>query len=203
MKKYLQFTIAGMIVILLIANLFQKPADIPDPIIITIPAVQDDIDTLTVNEPPVEIIYVQGDTKYVIDSTYYDKYIKAQDSIKKLELYIEAIQIKEYNNTIVDNDTIRIDIYSKTRGTLISLAGSYKIKEKLFEYTPQVIKERPAFTLLGGLGSMVPTITGEKIGIGPKLGYQNKKGHIINAGYYTNEYVTVDYLVPIFKINGK
>lgn len=203
MKKYLQYTIVGFIIILLIANLFQQPPEIPDPVVITIPAVQGTIDTTTVNEPPVEIIYLDGDTEYLIDSTYYYKYLEAQSEKEKLELYIQSIQVNEYNNTIIDNDTIRIDIYSKTRGTLISLAGSYKIKEQLFEYIPQVVKERPAFTLLGGVSTIVPTSIGSNIGIGANLGFQTKKGNVFNVGYYTNEYITVGYQVPIFKINGK
>ena len=178
-----------------------RPEEV-DPVTITIPAivgtsglqVPDEQDTAPiVFETPV---YVR-DTKIVVDSTYkeaYEKAVKEKDSVEARNLFLEAIEIKEYNEVAVDNDSIKVDLYAKTRGSLLAYRVDYNIKEKTFTYTPEVVHVRPRLTALIGVEAIFPSngAIGDP-GIKIDLGFQGKKGNVISIGTDTRKNVYIGY----------
>lgn len=137
----------------------------------------------------------KGDTIYLenpVDKELESEYLKAKDSLAKLELYLKAIQKRTYKDSLEDKN-IKIDYIAETTGTLNDIKINYTIK-------PDTIKiKKPVFTLYGGLGSSMSVDL--KPGIKLNLGYQNKKGNIIFAGYDPiNKAITADYNIKIFDI---
>jgi hypothetical protein len=148
--------------------------------------------------PPVveEIVYIK-ETKIVVDSTYkaaYEQAIKEKDSVEARNLFLEAIEIKEYNEVAIDNDTIKVDLYAKTRGQLLAYRVDYNIKEQTFTYTPEVVHVRPRLTGLIGVEAIFPSNgrIGDP-GIKIDLGFQGKKGNVISVGADTRKNVYIGY----------
>tara|TARA_R110000822_G_scaffold227017_1_gene359628 strand:+ start:2127 stop:2768 length:642 start_codon:yes stop_codon:yes gene_type:complete len=175
---------------------------IPKPVEVVIPEIVgkvedkiNDVEETVVSIPdPItpEII-----TKIVVDKEYKEKYekaIKENDSIKAMNLFLKSIEINEYNKVLIDNDTIKIVAYAKTRGILLKYKIDYTIKEKTITYIPEVITERPKFTLLTGVALIVPTTTiNQTMVVKLDFGFQNKKGNIIEIGYDTQKNIYLGY----------
>ena len=139
-------------------------------------------------------MYLKGDTKYIeVDKGYKELYEKAKDSLEKAELYYEAIQIREYDSTIVDNDDITIMGTARTRGSLLDYSVDYTIKEKEYTYTPEVITQLPRLTAGIGGELAVPTQVGDDFAFRLNVSLMNQKGHEINFGYDTNQRVSLGY----------
>ena len=116
----------------------------------------------------------------------------AKDSLEKLNLYVESIQIKEYKDTLINNDEIIIESYAKTRGSLLEQKVDYTIKAKPFSYKPEYIKERPKLTLLPTLEFGLNR-TDLSINFKGGFGFQNKKGDIISVSTDTKGYIYAGY----------
>jgi len=116
------------VVIGLIAMFFLKSkeiveVDVPIRIEVPVPVVEVQFDTIYNVRP----IRVPGEK--VIDSLYYKEYLELKDQIAKDSLFREAITINEYREKIED-DTIVINLYAKTRGTLEEYQIGYKTKPR-------------------------------------------------------------------------
>lgn len=86
----------------------------------------------------------------IIDSTYKEMYLKAKDSIERLELYLKAITVKEYNQTFTDTfQTIKV--YSKTRGDLLAQTLDYKTFKREIIYKDTIIYPKPRRILSVGI----------------------------------------------------
>jgi len=182
----------------------------PEPIVITIPAKEGSTGVVDIDSVPTETVevpvYLPGKVKekkvFVVDSLYKDEYEKAvaeKDSLKQKLLFYEAITINEFDDTVIDNDTIKVDLYAKTRGKLLAYKVDYNIKESEFTYTPEVVNVRPPITLLLGVEGMIATE--------PQLKFdaylQGQKGHAIGAGVDTqgNYYVGYKHTISFRKKN--
>lgn len=99
-----------------------KEIEVPIKIEVPVPVIEKQFDTIKL---PAEIIKLPGET--IIDSTYFTKYQELKTQMEKDSVFKDAITIREYR-PFVEDDTIRIDIYSKVRGTLLENQISYKTK---------------------------------------------------------------------------
>ncbi len=117
-------------------------------------------------------------------------YINASDSIEKLKLYIDAIQLKKFNKTFED-EFVKANVKGIAFGEVKEVGFDYVIK-------PQLVPETK-FRLLAGVG-VCNTITFDKPLFNANLGFQNKKGNIIEVGYDTEKRINVSYKSSIFKI---
>lgn len=204
MEKIKNYAILGLIValaVMIYVNTRQEK--ISDPIKITIPESSGSSGIVNVDNnndsiPDPEVIkvpvYIKGDTKIIVDQEYknkYDKAIKEKDSIESRNLYLESIQIKEYNEIAIDNDTVKVDFYAKTRGSLLAYRVNYDIKEKEFAYTPEVMHIRPKMTVLTGLELILPPTGVNKPDVKFDLYFQTQNGNAWGGGMDTqgNKYI--------------
>jgi len=90
-----------------------------------------------------------------------DKYAATMDSLERLKLYVDAITIRDYNNTF-DDDTITIHTYSKVRGDLLEQSNKYFVKPRTISLDTTIEVKKPRFNsfyLLGGVSSHYPIKT--------------------------------------------
>lgn len=108
-----------------------------------------------------------------------EDYLKAKDSISKLKLYIDAIQIRRYTKSFND-ENVDIVVEAETTGTLNWIKPSYVIKERKEKVS---IKEKETiFALYGGF-SVGNNIKLDAATLNAKVGIQNRKGDIFMAEY--------------------
>lgn len=171
-----------------------EPQPEPVPVTITIPETSGTTGKVTFEEVDKDTVYLKGNTEYIeVDKGYKELYEKAKDSLEKTELYYEAIKIREYDSTIVDNDDITIMGTARTRGSLLDYSVDYTIKEKEHTYTPEVITQLPRLTAGIGGELTIPTMVGSPFELRAKVSLMNQKGHEINLGYDTGNRFSVGY----------
>lgn len=171
-----------------------EPQPEPVPVTITIPETSGTTGNVTFEEVDKDTVYLKGNTEYIeVDKGYKELYEKAKDSLEKAELYYEAIKIREYDSTIVDNDDITIMGTARTRGSLLDYSVDYTIKEKEHTYTPEIVTQLPRLTAGIGGELAVPTVVGANFALKANLSLMNQKGHEINLGYDTDQRVWVGY----------
>tara|TARA_R110000796_G_scaffold59371_4_gene136849 strand:- start:27495 stop:28112 length:618 start_codon:yes stop_codon:yes gene_type:complete len=163
-----------------------EPDPIPDPITITVPETTGNSGIVNI-EPEIvrDTVYIKGDIVEV-DKGYKELYEKAKDSLEKKELYLEAIQIKKYADTIVDNDEIMIKGKATTRGSLLDYSVDYTIKEKEVTYTPEVVSRFPKLSVGLGLEFGVPLMLDDPMVVKANLSIINRKGKEFGVSYDTN-----------------
>lgn len=200
MEKIKSYIIIGLLIALgIMIYLHTRPVEPVDDVTVTIPPVSGTSGDVVIKDSIIEVPVYIKDTKIIVDSTYKEKYekaVKEKDSVTAKLLFLEAIQINEYNEVAVNDDNVKVDLYAKTRGSLLAYRVDYKIKEKTFTYTPEVVYIRPRLTLLTGVDLMLPNIPNGEIGSPDfkfDLGFQNKKGNVISVGYDTNNYIHIGY----------
>lgn len=214
--KFPKITIKDILLIILIGfiffNRFFSPSD-PikiDPVEIVTPEVSGTVEE-TIEEAPETEVNIPNKSnpkiieKIIVDKEYKEKYekaIKEKDSALSKVLFLESIEINEYKKVLVDNDTIKLVAYAKTRGKLLKYSIDYTIKSDTITYIPEVIKERPKLTILAGLELIVPMqqpllSTTDPLAVKVDLGIQNKKGDIITAGVDTRKNLYLGYKYAI------
>ena len=177
---------------------------IPDPVEVIIPEVSgtvgETIEDVIEAEVPVQDPVTKIVTKIVVDQEYkekYDKAIKDKDSIAAENIFLKSIEIHEYDKIAIDNDTIKISLYAKTRGELLKYTLGYKIKADTITYIPQVVMQRPKLTVLAGVELVVPLANNidfnTPVAIKGDNGFQNRKGNIISIGADTQKNVYLGY----------
>lgn len=200
-KNYIIIILSIVIAVMIYLNTRQE--QVQNPITITIPgssgssgAIKVDNNKDSIPDPEViEVpVYIKGDTKIIVDQEYknkYDKAIKEKDSIESRNLYLESIQIKEYKEVAIDNDTIKVDFYAKTRGSLLVYRVNYDIKEREFTYTPEVMHIRPKMTVLTGLELILPPTGVNQPDVKFDLYFQTQNGNAWGGGVDTqgNKYI--------------
>lgn len=187
MKKYLPLVLkylpwAFLIVcsILLVRQCGQDPKIeyIPVEVEVLVPSVEKDFDTIY--KPTTVYVKVKE-----IDSSYYKKYVKLKDSVAKDIMFKEAIEINEYKQ--VFEDTLQtINVYTKSRGTVLSQSVSYKTKPYTIKVKDSVEnKVKSSLSIGTELGiptvpslDMTPVVKGNII-------FTNKKGNTFSASYDT------------------
>lgn len=127
------------------------------------------------------IVYREGKTIYTenpINKKLAEDYLKATDSIKRLQLYLDAIQEKD-GTYVYDNKDLRLEIYAKTRGELLEIKPNYTIKPS--EVKVDVPLKQTVFAMYGGL-ELGNNSSLNNLSVKADLGIQNKKGTIITIG---------------------
>lgn len=161
--------------------------------VIKVPEVVREFDTIT------EIKYLKSDTVYItrwneieiptpnpVNKTLVENFQQAQDSIQRLNLYLQAIQERHFAETFED-EFAQINVSGKVRGELLDLTSNYRIKPRDIE-----VKTGSRLRLLGGfnIGN-----TKELSGFRWKasLGLQNGQGNIFRLGYGDGETFWLGY----------
>lgn len=173
------------------------------PVTIKVPAKEGQFDKPT-NVIPGEkkkdsIVYKDGKTIYTenpINKQLAEDYLKATDSIKRLKLYLDAIQEKD-GTYVYDNKDLKLEVYTKYRGEIIEIKPKYTIKET--EVKADIPVPQTVFALYGGL-ELFNNTTLSNLGAKADIGIQNKKGTIFTVGADTRSNYYVGAKVKIFEI---
>ena len=136
------------------------------------------------------VVYRKGKTIYTenpINKKLAEDYLKANDSIKRLKLYLDAIQEKD-GTYVYDNRDLKLEIYTKTRGEILAIKPKYTIKPSQVKVDVPI--KQTVFAMYGGL-EVGNNIGLNNLGVKVDLGIQNKKGTIFTIGADTksNYYV--------------
>ena len=118
------------------------------------------------------------------------------DSIKQAELYRLATELKLFESQFED-ENLKLTINGIIAGNEVKeITPTYTIKKREIE----VPKKETKFRMLAGVG-LGNTLTFDKPIFNANVGFQNKKGNIINFGYDTESRILVGYNFSIFKID--
>lgn len=132
-----------------------------------------------------------------LDKQMVVDYLKAKDSIERLNLFIKAVKINKYKQNF-DNKDITLDIEAETTGTLNYIRPIYTIKEKKVD-APVYIKQTK-FALYTGI-EVYDNKSFGNAGAKIDLSIQNKKGDIYTAGYDSNSNIYIGYKLRLININ--
>ena len=177
-------------------NFFKKSEPIePTPVTVTLPESYGTTGLQTL-EPKVVVVQVpvsQGSNQTIdVDAIWKEAYEKASQDAKD-SLYNEAIRIRTYSDTLVDNEEVVIKGEARTRGSLLDFKVDYTLKEKEFTYTPEIVTQYPRLSVGLGVEMGVPTMIGENFALKGNLDLMNRKGHEINFSYDTDQRVWLGY----------
>ena len=111
-------------------------------------------------------------------------YTKATDSLERLKMYIDAIQLKSFNKTFED-DYLSATLKGISQGEVKSLELEYELKK--------IPLEKTKLRMFLGSGISLKAID-------LNLGFQNSKGNILEIGYDTEKNIRVGYKKTIFSI---
>jgi hypothetical protein len=131
-----------------------------------------------------------------LDKELVINYLKAKDSIDKLNLFINAVKINKYKENF-DNKDISFTIEAETTGTLNYIKPTYIIKEKTID-VPVKIKQT-VFAVYTGVEAYNNALL-NNFGVKIDLGIQNKKGDIYTAGFDTNNNIYIGYKLRLINI---
>jgi len=165
-----------------------------------IPKIEGKFDTIKPKE-------VKGNKEYVYITKYKTKIVtthpvndsvvkefeKASDSTK-INMFMEKTKIRQYNE-VFENDTIKLSIFAETAGELLKMSPSWVIKERKM----QIKEKETVFALYGGI-KVYNNMMLSNPGIEGNLGFQIKRGDIIEAGYDTNKNILVGYKYRLLNI---
>lgn len=179
--------LVNIVLISILVFLFSGKEEVIDPVVetktvyIEVPAKEGKLDTVYLPQPyPVT---------NPVNQDLLDKYESLRDSVARKELFKEAITENEYKETYEDS-IVKIDVYTKVRGTLLKQASNYFVKPSRLAYkdTVTIIKPyTPKVHLYGGLEVGIPTENIINPSIKGTLMFQDKKGNMLTAGYDTNK----------------
>jgi len=186
--------VLNIVLLIFVIFLFKSPKPIKPEVIIethtiTIPGKDGRIDT----------IYQPKPYKVVnpINSELLKQYTALKDSVKKLEMYSDAIAEREYNEFYEDSN-VKIDIYTKIQGKLLKQAPKYFIKPITVSFTDTTTinyNKPPTNKLLGGIELGLPQFGNPSIK--GSIYLQNKKDNIISLGYDTNKTIWIGYIIKL------
>jgi hypothetical protein len=186
MKNYIPY-----IAIAILSILFYRQCTLPAPDpqiiikekIITVPEQINHFDTITILKPFKTV---------KIDSTYKHQYLTAKDSLQRLNLYLAAITIQEYNQNFKDS-TQSIDVWTRTRGSILGQTVNYKIFEHQITTTDTIELPKARRTLHIGFE------TSTELDLKASLIYTNRKKTIYSVGVNQDKAIFVGIAIPLFK----
>lgn len=124
-----------------------------------------------------------------IDTVEVKVFEKSVDTVK-LNMFIDATKIRSYTTRF--NDSVAdVSIYSETKGELLKIVPTVKIK--------QVRVKETVFALYAGL-EIYNNLQLSNPGVKIDLGIQNKKGDIFTGGYDMNQNIYIGFKKQIFTI---
>lgn len=170
-----------------------RPDEEPKQEVITTPEVTGTTGTQTVEKVVLQPIYLPSTNEKInVDSAWKEKYeqaLKDKDSITQRNLYLEAIKINTYEQVLVDNDSIEIKGYARTRGSLLDYSVDYRIKPIDFTYTPEIVTRRPRLSMGLDVEAGVPIVPTSPFVLKGDVYFENKKGNGFSVGYDTEQRV--------------
>jgi len=176
---------------------FNKPAKIKK-VPVYLPSISKKTDTAKL---PITIINVKlprKNNKVQVDSTYYYKYLKEKDSVKQLSIFIDAIKVRDTTITLANNDTIKIDVWTKTRGKLVAQAANYTIKSRTI-IVPVELPKASLMKVYGGLYATLPRSVELTPSIGIKLDLVSARTRsVISVGIDNRSTVVVGLSKKLF-----
>lgn len=138
-------------------------------------------------------------TENPVNKKLVEDYIKAQkenDSLKALNLYLNAIG--EKNETrVFDNKDLNLKVITKTRGEILEMKVDYT--RKPFNEIVPVVQKETKFALYAGASL---DYTSEINKLTPKaiIGLQNRKGDILSVGVGTDKSIQLGYSFRLINI---
>jgi hypothetical protein len=133
-----------------------------------------------------DVVYIKGK----VDTVVVKEFEKAPDTTKT-NMFTDAIKIRQYKQEF--NDSLAdVSIFAETKGELLKLAPTVKIKARLAE-------KKTVFALYAGGGMY----SNDKLKLGYKLNLrlQNKKGDLFSASYDPiNKVIFAEYDLRIINI---
>jgi hypothetical protein len=151
--------------------------------IIKIPEIKNHFDTITILKPF---------KQFKIDSAYKNRYLMAKDSLERLNLYLSAITVKEYNQNFTDS-TQSIDVWTKSRGELLAQTLKYKIFERQIINIDTIKLPKSRRTIHLGFE------TSTKLDLKASLLYTDRKKTIYSVGINPEKTVFVGISIPLLK----
>jgi len=148
------FVLLGIVLFLVNCQGEKEIIKVPVRIEVPIPGIEGRTDTVFVPTP--YRVEVPKET-----DTHLEAYLATKDSLERLRLYLDAITIREYQNEFED-DTIRIDTWSRVRGELLAQSSEYYIKPRTIAFDTVIDVQIPRynqFYLAGGIRSTFPIET--------------------------------------------
>lgn len=144
---------------------------------VVVPEVVTHYDTVEV-EKPINI--------YTVDTVHIERFISS-DSTGKIDLYQDAVAIKEYNQVFRDGLS-KIEVYSKTRGDLLEQSVNLKIFEKHLVDTLPLPKTKGNLYLVPEFGTNI-NLEGLRAKAG--LMYQDRNKHLYSLSIDTDGYIYI------------
>lgn len=186
----LKVSIAINIALIIVVFFLTREAPAQEPEII----IKERVITLPAKEGKLDTIY---QPKYIgiknpANEELLNQYNSLKDSIEKENLFKEAIAEREYKE-VYEDSIIKIDIYSKVAGKLLSQAPTYKIKPVtiITKDTISIVYNKPPKNrFLWGVDVGIP-IRGEDLTLKGSIYLQNKKHNLISLGFDSNKTVWV------------
>lgn len=144
---------------------------------ITVPEIITQFDTIEVEKP----IHTHS-----VDTVYIDRFVQANDTVK-LDLYKDAVTIREYNQIFQDNIG-KIEVYSKTRGYLLEQSANLTIFERELTDTIPLPKPKGNLYLVPEFGTNL-----NLDGLRAKAGimYQDRNKRLYSISMDTDGYIYV------------
>lgn len=199
-KELLKYLI---IFILILIIYLQRSCTNKNVVVVKTPELKGSFNTVKPKEIPSKTKYVyvtlKGKTINLtnpVNDSLVKAYEKSQDSICKLQLYIDVVSEREYL-TEYNNDTINLKVYSKTQGVLLSQKPSYVIKSRTVD-VPIKAKEQKFATYLGV--DIFDNRSFNNFGVKASLGFQNKNKDILTIAYDTRQNIYLGYSIKLFSI---
>jgi hypothetical protein len=204
MKKINTNIIKYFIIIILITIIFlQRSCYNKSKSIVNVPEIKGTFTTVTPKEIPSKTKYVYKTLKgkeihltNPVNDSLVRQYEKANDSICKLNLYLDAISQREYL-TEYDNDTINLKVYSKVQGTLLEQKPTYVIKARKLNSVERVKESK--FAVYTGV-DIFDNKSLNNFGTKASLGFQIKNKDILTLSYDTNKNIYIGYSIKLIDI---
>lgn len=202
-KKY----IYSIIIVLLLLTIFTQRSCSEDKKIVyqkvIIPAKSGNFKTTKPKEitsPKIKYVIQYKDRKVVtsakVDTILAKEYLKANDSIEKLNLYLNSIKVRKYSQNF-NNDDLDLTIDAEATGTLNYLKPKYTLKQR--EISVPIKQKETSIAVYTGL-ELKTSLDASKTSLKGDLGIQNKKGDIYSVGYDTNKNVYIGYKIRLINI---
>lgn len=134
-----------------------------------------------------------------INNKLLKDYIKLNDSLKKLELYVDAITERDYKE-IYEDSIQKIDVSTTVQGKLLKQSLNYFIKPSTITTTETTIIKPYSPTnkiLIGGELRLPPKTDIYNPVAKVNLMFQNKKDNIISLSFDSDNQVWIGYTIKL------
>jgi len=141
-----------------------------------------------------------------VNQELIDKYLALESEndsnkreLERFKLYTEGVATREYN-TPFEDENIKINIYSKTQGTLLATKPEYTIKSQTLTTSVNIPKPKEQVFSLNIGASATTTKDLNKIDPAINLQLVGKRGAILGTSYSVDGVIGVSYTIPLFSI---